>query len=56
MWEVIALEVKVDGWNIRYSFRDNPGSVSGATELVVCLSASPFIAFANVSGLPERLV
>jgi hypothetical protein len=31
--EVIALEVKDDGWKIRSFFRDNSGPVSGATEL-----------------------
>jgi hypothetical protein len=35
VWEVIALEVRADGWRIRHFFRDNSDPISGVTELKV---------------------
>jgi hypothetical protein len=35
VWEVIALEVRVDGRKIRHYFLDNSGPISGVMELKV---------------------
>jgi hypothetical protein len=56
VWEVIALELRADGWKFCHFFCDNPGTVLGVTEFKSCLSVSLSVAFAIVSRLLERLV
>lgn len=56
VWEVIALEVRVDGWRIRHFFRDNSGHRFWCYGTRSYLLVTPSSAFVIVSGLPQRLV